>query len=370
MFVYGPISQAVLRYYSISRDRGELAAYFSVLDRIYLRSAAALALVALAAAGFALAALDSEWAGVAGAAILLGIGAGSEGYLISVLSALRRRIAVAAYQAVDAILKPLLALGLFVVAGPNARAALGGFFVATVLVNGVQWLHARHARPRNGPHAGEPIALRGQILAYVLSFAAFSAFGAINSYADRWIVLAMDGERDLGIYAAMSQIANTPFIVGVGLLTQLVLPVLFDRAGAAGSQPQLEQADRLLRACVGASVAWMAAIVAAGWLLSEPLMLLLSSAQFAGRSELLWLIMLSSAVFQLGQLLALKGLVYQRPRVYFLPKALQAATLVAFGLVWTRPYGLAGLVAALNLSSALYVLAVLFANRALRANRP
>src|SRR3989344_8231249 len=36
MFLFGPLGQVILRYYSVSKDRGDQAAYYSLLRQLHL----------------------------------------------------------------------------------------------------------------------------------------------------------------------------------------------------------------------------------------------------------------------------------------------------------------------------------------------
>jgi len=367
MFVYGPISQALMRFYSICRERGELSAYFAVADR--LSFAVALGFIALAAAsGTAVwLALDRGWALIVLAALAVGIVAGTNSCLITVLSAQRKRRAVALLQALDAWLKPLLAMAFLWIAGPDAGVALLAFFLGTLLVTVAQWVRRETVRPPKTASVSTASRrqLRGQVLRYSASMGVFSFFGAISAYSDRWIALGLAGEHDLGVYAAMYQIANVPFVVMLAVITQLVTPVLYDRAGQATTAQALVRSDKLLGQTIAAAAILMGGLVLLAWALARPVLLLLTTPEFAQRSELLAPVVLALAVFQLGQLYTLRGMYHNRPSVYFWPKALQALTLALCGIVLTRGYGLVGLVIALNVSSLLYLGAVRLANRRL-----
>ena len=367
MFVYGPLSQALLRFYSICRQRGDLATYFAVADRLYLGIGVGFGALALTIGAGVWLVLERDWALVVLAALAIGIAAGTNAYLITVLSALRKRRAVALFQVLDAWLKPLVASVLLLVWRPDAELALLGFLLGTLGVTLLQRAHSEVLRPAtiSAVSADARRLLRGELLRFGASFGAFSLFGAISAYADRWIALALAGEHDLGVYAAMYQIANAPFAIILAVVIQLITPALYDRAGEATAAEALVRSDRLLGRAIAMAAVVMAALVFVAWALARPALLLLTSAEFAERSELLAPVVLALAVFQLAQMYALKGMYHNRPSIYFWPKALQALTLVLCGLVFTRFFGLIGLVAALNVSSALYLGVVLLANRRL-----
>ena len=97
----------------------------------------------------------------------------------------------------------------------------------------------------------------------------------------------------------------------------------------------------------------------------EALLLFFTTPLFAAHHDLLWLIMASLAVFHIAQMLTLKGLYNNKPSLYIRPKAAQAICLFVAGIALTRCCGVYGLALALNVSAALYLIMVHWANRAL-----
>jgi O-antigen/teichoic acid export membrane protein len=102
-----------------------------------------------------------------------------------------------------------------------------------------------------------------------------------SASADRWILQGMFGSGAVGVYAAIYQIAASPVNIFFTMVSQLVVPIVFERAGAMTNMSQAESSTKLMRQTVAASslVALVIAVVAL--VFSEPLVRILTNASFA-----------------------------------------------------------------------------------------
>jgi O-antigen/teichoic acid export membrane protein len=92
---------------------------------------------------------------------------------------------------------------------------------------------------------------------------------------------------------------------------------------------------------------------------------LLTNDTFAPASDLLWPLVLGAALFAVGQAMVLSGLAAVRPGIYIIPKAVQAAALVACAWLLVPRFGLPGMAWATVAAAALYILSVHLTNRSL-----
>jgi O-antigen/teichoic acid export membrane protein len=205
---------------------------------------------------------------------------------------------------------------------------------------------------------------------YATSFMLFAVFASFSMYADRWLLQGMYGSGAVGVYAAIYQIAASPVNIFFTMVSQLVVPIVFERAGALTSVSQVKSSMALLRQTmlVSSLVALLITAVAAAC--SGPLVRVLTNATFAENHRLLPVMVIGLCLFNLGQQLTIKGLAFNRPRIYLCPKILQAATLLVLGYALARGYATAGVAWAVCLSSLIYLAAVLTVNGRLRPNIP
>lgn len=371
MFIYGPIGQVVSRYFSVYRERGSLDIYFFVLKKAHIATGVVLIFGTAVAGTLVWWWLGVDWALLVVTAVLFGIVGGINSSFLALQGAIRQRKIVALHQAADTWVRPLLAIfGLWIL-GNGAPSAFVGFIAGTMLVTLSQGFFAMRSPQISGHWQANDVrrmqwrSASREYTSYASSIMVFAGFAAISMYSDRWILQGLFGANEVGIYAALYQIGNAPVAFLIGLIGQFVVPIIFERAGAMTSVAQAENSSKLLNQVVVVSAILLIPIIAASYFFSEPVVRILTNAQFSEHSEVLWLIVSGIALFNIGQLLAIKGLNFGRPAVYLFPKAAQAVSFVSLMYPLATRYGLVGAASALSGSSLLYLLMVVFVNKRL-----
>lgn len=371
MFIYGPIGQVVSRYFSVYRERGGLDIYFFVLKKAHIVAGALLILCTVVAGVLVRRWFGMDWALLVVAALLFGIVGGVNSSFLALQSAIRQRKIVALHQAADTWARPVLAiLGLWVL-GNSAPSAFVGFIAGTLLITLSQGVFAlRSPQIREHWHVKHEKAIQWQpasreYFSYASPFMLFAGFAAISMYADRWVLQGLFGESEVGIYTALYQIGNAPVTFLIGLISQFVVPIIFERAGAMTKIAQSEGSSKLLYQVVIVSAILLVPIVAAAYFFGEPLVRILTSAAFSKSSEALWVIVCGIALFNIGQLLVIRGLNHSRPEIYLSAKILQASSFVLLAYLLAKEFRLMGVAIALCVSSFLYLSSVVIANRRL-----
>ncbi len=369
MFVYGPLEQVVLRYTSVYRERGDLNVFFATVRMLHVRLGAIILFVLVLAVAVIHTLAGAAWSALALAGILFGLAGGINATLSSLHNAFRHRRVAAYHQAGDVWLRLLLAVAAISSIGPQAPAALLGFLVATAFI-ALSQLHALRASGvvRATPARIDPSTQRGvvaEFLKYGTPYLWFALFAWLGTYSDRWIILHYLDSHAVGMYAAAYQIANAPVILFVGMTNQLLVPLIFERAGAATTVAQVRAGERLLNHALVAYTGAIMVFVAAAYYFAEPLIVALTSREFAPAASLLWLICAGLGLGSIGQLLVVKGLCYNRPQDYVWPKVLQTTALLATALILVAPLGLTGIALALCVSGAVYIAATAIANHRL-----
>lgn len=376
LFLYGPVSQAAYRFFSAYREKNILGEYFSIFKRLNLLLIAILLLLAIPVTVIARMFCGVEWAMLVVAAASFGIVCGVNSLLISLQSAIRQRKVVALHQGIDSWLRLCLAVAALLLFKNSGYWALSGYVAGTLLTTISQVAFARKDLVIKG--AWQQSLLKKEIqknnlveiYRYATPFAVFAVFAAISLYADRWILQDLLSVGHVGVYAAVYQIASAPVIFLVGVINQLMVPIIFERAGAMTDPLQAEASGRLFRRTVLISSGILTFIVVAVYFFGEPMIRAMTTPVFAEYKNLPWLITLGIALFNIGQLLTLKGLYFNKPRIYLWPKAVQAFSFLVFVCYLTKSYGMTGAGMGLCISSFLYVLSVVFVNKVLCRDAP
>ncbi len=372
LFVYGPLSQWVLRFFSIHRERHELGPYFLAIRKVYALATAGVGAITLLAAMILWRFIGSEWIILLICASLFAVVAGANNVFVALQSAVRDRKVVALHQGADAWLRPMLAVALLYVFSNSGYVALLGFFLGTFLITLSQQASAKqseaiadHLRHREVSQDSWE-RMRGEFLEYVSPFAFFAFFGAISLYADRWILQGVFGAKEVGIYTAMYQIANAPMMLLVGVVSQLVTPVIFDRAGTMTTGVQALRSKEVVHQTVGSTAIVMACLILAAYWFGEPLIAFLTAPGFTEHHTTLWVLVLALSLFNIAQLLSLRGFSSRQTELYIWPKGIQAVSFLAFAYLLVKDRGVMGVALALAMSSLLYVVLVIRVNRRIR----
>lgn len=373
-YAYGPVANVVARYFSVYRERGRLNIYFTVLKCSHRRLALAGVTLAVVAGSGTAWFLGGEWALIVLLSFLYGIASGINASYISLQNAIRQRQVVALHQGADVWLRIGLSVALIFLFAKSGCSALLGYLLGTTLVTLSQRIFAlRNSMIHDAWHvpATPPEKVREawhEFSHYATSFMLFAVFASFSLYADRWLLQGLYGSGAVGIYAAVYQIAASPVNIFFSMVSQLVTPIVFERAGALTSSSNAKSGMALLRQTVMVSSLVALLITAVAAVCSGPLVRVLTNATFAYHHRLLPVMVIGLCIFNLGQQLTIKGLAFNQPRIYLLPKILQAASLLVSGYVLARWYAIAGVAWAVCLSSFVYLAAVLLVNGRLRLN--
>lgn len=367
MYVYGPVANVVSRFFSVYRERKELPTYFAVFRRSHRVLAVIIAAVAVVTA-MIVGLVDSwEWALIILLAPLFGVVGGINTSYLSLQSTIRQRKIVALHQGVDIWLRTGLAILFLVLFGASGAAALAGYLLGTLLVIFSQARFVRRnaeiAASWNGPTDAQGVTRCFREFArYAWSFVIFSGFAAVSMFADRWVIQWRFGNDEVGIYAAIAAIGNAPINLLFAMISQLTVPIVYERAGAMTTAAQARSSFGLVNvvALCSALVAAVACLVA--FLVSRPAVAIFTSAPFVSHHSVLWMTAAGFSIFNVAQLFTLKGDAFGRPRMYLLPKALQALTFVVLAILFSGWFHIEGVALAGIVSSFMYLVAVLVVN--------
>jgi O-antigen/teichoic acid export membrane protein len=365
LFVFGPLGQVALRFYSACRDRSNVAGYTRVLMRLHGQAFLFLAFISMPLVLFVWTWSGSSWAWLLSLALAFGISSGVQGTLLSLLGALRDRKMGAIAQGLDTWLRLGFAVVLMVWVGSQGYWAMAGYAAGSLAIVIIQLRALRRhgfSDERQVNHDAQDAGLRAEFLAYGLPFLAFAGLASISQYADRWLLQSFWSAAEVGIYAAMFQIASAPIGFLMGVATQLIIPVVFSRSGNLEDQNRTRSSQRLLKrsVMVVGSLYLLVTLIAYVW--GDTLLAWLTNTDYSLNSSSLWLIVLSQALFNLAQFMVASGLSLNRPMAYFVPKLGQAASLLLLGALLVRSGGIQGMAVALLVSSSVYFIWVAAVN--------
>jgi len=362
MNFFGPLGQGLMRFWSISVDNNQLAAFDAVSKR-YIGFVFLLVMIAGLFVLLGLLLTRTDWAALFLLSVLVGGLTGWSRIRLSILMAARKRKIVALVNSGTELSKPLVAAMLIVL----FLSDVGYVMVGYLLTMGVSVAVAvrfyrrtyREAVSRSPTVQGgdqDRADLGGQILRFTIPFLIWGWFAWVHQSSDKWALVAYHGTHVVGGYAVISQLAVYPLLFCSNFLSSLFLPIAYERAGRLLSSEATQSANKILLLMSGVYMVGAALIVLVFHLFHRPIALMISNDSFAGFSHLLPALTVSWALYYLGQTVSGFGLLANRPRVYLVPIVLAGVLAAAMTFYLAPAYGPIGVICGLGVAGCVYAL--------------
>lgn len=364
LLFYGPFSQAVLRFYSIFLERRRLEEYFGAIFRFHKVTALGIVGTAIFLSAGTLGWFGLEISELVLFSTLFMVTSGIVGTYIAIQNAIGNHRIVATVQVMDAWLRIIFALAGITFLNVSATSALGGYALAGLCMVLFFWICNRKQilEWRESTELRTSVAALNELIFYAFPFFLFALVGIVTSFGDRWMINFCCGLEEVGIYAALYQIAYAPLVIFSNTINQVILPVVYVRAGEGAMAENIKSAQQTYWRMVFASALCLFGWVALTFFLGQPLLRILTTPQFAEKHDLFLLLAIGGAVFYFGQILVTRGLYELQPQRYVFPKVIYAASFVLISWLLVDGHGMYGVAIASLLGSIVYVCAVLYAN--------
>lgn len=329
--LFGPLGQGIMRFWAISRDRGNLDVFYVVSNR-YARYAIYIAfiLTLILAASFGLI-KGINWTTLLTLSLIVGVVTGWLGLRISVFTAARKRKQIVLLNTGNAFLRPVIAAVLVVLIASDASWAMVGYLLAAFLILLIAERLYRHTVSETSSSilesdktASLSEGLGKEIFSFCWPFLVWGIFGWVYMSSDRWALQTFYGTEVVGAYAVVSQLAVYPLIFGSGFLSTLFIPIAFQRGGDLTNRHNIVSANKLLAVMTGVYILGAVILISLFSVFHYPLVLLISNAQFAKFSFLLPWLTTVWGLFYLGQVLSAFGMLANKPQIYIMPKLVSA----------------------------------------------
>jgi len=365
-FLHNPLSNAAARFYAPYRDSGKESLYFFVLRNLHIKLLQLLVVPVMVGSLLVYMTKGSVWGGLVLWGLVFGMISGIGVSFLAWQNAARDRKNATLAQIGDVWLRigcAILAVMLF----GTGFAALGGYCAGSLLI--VLWQYSRFRQQKRklnqfgtAPQEEQVRQAQHEFLVFIAPFLGYALFTVVTLFADRWILQFTLGSASVGIYAALFQIAASPVNLLFAVINQLMVPIIYERAGSMISQKQQVEARRLISRTVIVSIVCSAVGTLLTVLLAHPASLLLTTSEFAKHSSVLWLLVLGLSMWQVGQVMTLVGNCMHKPMSYIWPKGVHAAVLCISGVSLTSFMGIKGMAVALLVSSVVYIAGIAAVN--------
>jgi len=360
---FTPLTQGLIRFWSISKERGILSVFYKVTKSIsdfLFWNVLILTLILVF-----IAKQISSLSGVllVGLALFTGVMNGIINLKIGVFTAARKREVVALLNIGIVLLRLLIAVPFVVLFAKDTNVALFGYSVASVWVFLItKWFYKRLVIEQTKDQPSLPgsliliRSLRKEILIYSWPFLAWGMFGWIYSSCDRWALKFSYGNEMVGLFSVISQLAVYPLVFSSAFLTNFLTPIAFQLHADLQDSHSLAAANKILLLMIYTYMACSVLLILIFSMFHNQIVASISNIQFTRFSYLLPSLTIAWALFYLGQILISFGMLIGKPQDYLLPKLVTSviAALSIFALV--PKFGPNGAVLGLLIASAIYAI--------------
>lgn len=360
-FVFGPLSQGVLRYFSSAVLERNAAEFVASTLRLCAHSVALVLVCALVLSSFSVVLGTDLLVRVVFIGVLFGIASGVFVVLLTFLLAAERQGEFVFFSALDAITR------------------VGGLLVAVASFDGVVSLVTWYTVGTSislvclGAHlrrigylpsgilrlgGGEVLRWRRVTIGYSLPFVLFAGAGVFSLYGDRWVITSLLGSADVGYYYAITQIFYAPANFLATVVSQLTIPAAFKGFGDLSDAGKVAAAKSMLGKATLLMLAGSAVYCFLTFMFASIVLQIVTNDEFAAHSGIAWIVALSQCVFQIGQLVSVNVMGLNKPALNVAPKFLHGLAVMALSIFLARDYGLTGIAFSTLIGASLYLAAI------------
>jgi O-antigen/teichoic acid export membrane protein len=303
-----PLSGASLRFFAPAQEIGQLSSYLrgvgGLLTRVF---GLALVISVVLATGIWVSG-HVDWLGLVLCSLGFAALSGTSSVLDGMQNAARQRVVVAWHDGLAPWLRFITAVVLIGLLGSFSQVAMLGYGLASAVVLASQILFFRRRIYVMGTTPADPEAARGwtrQMYNYGWPFALTGVFAWIHASSDRWALQTFSNTSAVGLYAVLYQIGYYPISLLANLIIQLVMPVLFNRAGDGSDLARMQTVRGLNRTIILCTLGLTGLATLAAATLHAQIFALFVPPEYYRVSALLPWMTLAGGVYASGQMAVL-----------------------------------------------------------------
>jgi O-antigen/teichoic acid export membrane protein len=364
--LFGPLAGTALRFLAPAHEAGNTRAYLDATRRL-TRLVTLLVGALTAVFGIGLLLFGRiDWLVFLITAVLYALFTGYNLILNGMQNAMRQRKVVAWHTAMGQGLQVIFVLAAVVYLGPTSYAAMLGYLVSAACILPSQFYFFR--RKIFSLTQEEAISVtqtedahlwQDKMRSYALPFVGWGAFTWAQMSSDRWALQVTSGASQVGYFAILYRLGYYPISLITNLVVQLLTPILFQKAGDASDQQRMKATYRANQWLVLISLGITAVAVLITYLLHDFIFSLFVAPEYGIISGLLPWMVLAGGLFATGQIATIGLLSEAETTMLLAPKIGTAVLGTVFNFAAATFWGLSGVVWAVSMTAAVYVVWVI-----------
>ncbi|MBK8988623.1 MAG: lipopolysaccharide biosynthesis protein [Chloroflexi bacterium] len=362
--ILGPLAGAALRFLSPAEEDQSTAAYlralWSLIGQVSLWTVLATAVISSGLALFG----RTNWAFFLVSAMVYALFTGYNQILNGMQNALRQRKIVAWHAALGQWLQVALVLLAVIRLGPTSGNAMLGYAAAAFLVLPSQTYFFRRKvltlpGMQNQPTALAVYGWRRKLRDYALPISGWGVFTWVQMSSDRWALQISASTSSVGYFAVLYRLGYYPITLVTTLVTQLITPILFQKAGDATDASRMKTTTQVNQWLTAAALAVTVLGTGLAYFLHGPIFNVLVAAEYRAISWLLPWIILGGGLFATGQVATISLLSEANTKRLIAPKIGTAVCATSLNFAAAHFYGLPGVIFAGVVSGVVYIIWIL-----------
>jgi O-antigen/teichoic acid export membrane protein len=355
--IFGPIGNGIARFYMPSKESGDFDEYLISIKTISISASLLVGMLGVVLIIYLFLIREIQWVALAGAALIFSVLSGWSSIISGMQACERRRSLVAAYQAAEPFLKGIFAVVFMWTVSFNATMAISGYVAGLALLIFIQILIFRMMAKRREAKTTQNSEKfwREKILKYSWPMGVWGIFTAIQLASDRWALETYSNPGDVGIYSVLYQLGFVPITLISGMAVQIILPIMYARAGDAVDEIRVGNAKYLGRILTKLTLFLTCISFVTAYFMHPIIFNILAGEKYRSMSYLLPWMVLAGGLFAGGQSLSSNLLIQNKTQKMLTIKICTAILGIAMNLIGAYYWGVEGVVGSACIFSILYL---------------
>lgn len=202
-----------------------------------------------------------------------------------------------------------------------------------------------------------------ELLLYIAPFILWGVSAWFQQNSEKWIMAKYLSIIDVGLYGILIMVVNMLIATPNALLSDFMSPIIFEKFSNLSDKKSMQSGNQFIRITNLTIICIVGFAVIATFLCGNILINLFSNSSYTALSGFLPLFAVGTGIFYIAQSMNYKGLVFNKPNVYLLPKIILSIISVSLNIILILSIGIVGVAYASIISSTVYLIHIYFINR-------
>lgn len=372
--IIGPLGNGVVRFYAPAAANGSLTEYFNDVLILAFRASLLIIVVGLILAILIYLKDRADIIILFVLSCLFGILSGANSLLNGIQNSARMRANAAIHQGLESWCRFLAAAGFMLLIGHESEYAMLGYCISALIILTSQLYFFRkkiiYDKAQAQAQAQEEVGnnWKGRITNFSLPFASWGIFTWGHLVSDRWALGLFSSADQVGFYVIIYQLGYYPISMAMGVVVNLITPIIYQRAGDASDQVKNRKVSQILLLLTGLSFALTFIIFLLALLFHEVLFSIIIDEKYKDISYLLPWMILAGGIFSSSQIVTINILSQMNSKVMKNGKIVTALFGIIMNCLGAFLFGIDGLVAGMVIFAFLHLAWFLYLSKQQDAN--